>query len=294
MYDYIAPQTVPEAAAALSDTVLTARPLAGGTDLLVQMRHGTNRADVLVDLKRIPELTVGPHEANDGLRFGAAVACSDLAADRIIGDRYHALADATALIGGTAIRNRATVGGNLCNAAPSADTAPALIVLGASCLVSGPEGERWIAAEEFVTGPGRCALRHGELMTAISIPAPGPKSGSAYLRFIPRGEMDIAVAGAAASATLSDDRSTIVAARVALAAVAPVPLVVPAAAAILVGSPPTTDVLATACARAMEAAAPIDDVRGSAAFRRHIVGVLTRRALETALGRAREEVRTDG
>jgi carbon-monoxide dehydrogenase medium subunit len=196
------------------------------------------------------------------------------------------LIDAASIIGGTAIRGRATLGGNLCNAAPSGDTIPAMVVLGAEAEVAGPEGRRRVPVADFCTAPGETVLRPDELVVAFHFPPPRPNSGASYLRFIPRGEMDIAVAGAGAWVALSEDGETISDARVALAAVAPKPLLVEEAGTSLIGQAPSEDVIARAAAKAQAAALPIDDTRGTAAQRRHLVGVLVKRALRRAVARA--------
>lgn len=282
-FEYHAPTSIKAATGLLSGFKGRARPLAGGTDLLVKLRLGTLAADHIVDIKRIPETTRILFDAKQGLTIGAAVSCAGICEHREARRRYPAVIDAASLIGGAAIQNRATLGGNLCNAAPSADSAPALIVLGARCLVAGPKGRRWVPVEDFCLAPGRTALAAGEMLVAVRIPPPRPRSASAYMRFIPRGEMDIAVAGVGVALAL--ERGLIAKARVALAAVASRPLPVPDAGAALVGRPPGPEAFAEAAAAAREAASPITDLRGSAAQRRHLVGVLVERALALALER---------
>ncbi len=283
-FTYHAPATLPEALDLLALTVGGARPLAGGTDLLVQMRRDDRSPGGLIDVKRIPELREIRFDVGNGLRFGAAVTCAELCEHEDVAGSYPGLLDAVGLIGGTAVQGRATIGGNLCNAAPSADAVPVLIVLDAVCVVSGPKGEREVRAADFCIAPGKTLLADDELLVALRVPAPAPDSGGAYLRFTPRGEMDIAVAGAAAWLRL--DGSTIAEARVALAAVAPTPLFVPAAGALLAKKQPTEMLFAEAGRLAAEACTPITDHRGSEAQRRHLVGVLTRRCLMAALDRA--------
>jgi carbon-monoxide dehydrogenase medium subunit len=206
-----------------------------------------------------------------------------------VSEAYPGLIDAASIIGGPAIRERATLGGNLCNAAPSGDTIPAMIVLGATCTVAGPYGTRTVAAEQFCIAPGENVLGEGEMLVSIHFPSPRPNAGAHYLRFIPRGEMDIAVTGAGASVLLSDGHTEITDARIALAAVAPTPLLVDAAGDSLVGKAPDEDAFAEAARLAQEAACPITDVRGTEAQRRHLVGVLVRRALRGAASRAKGE-----
>lgn len=287
-FAYQAPASVGEAVALLADPDRGARPFAGGTDLLVQMRRGLFAPGMLVDVKRISELNRITFDPVEGLTIGAAVSCAWLCDHPTVRSAYPGLIDAASLIGGAAIQRRATLGGNLCNAAPSGDSIPALIVLGATATLAGPRGTRTVAVADFCTAPGKNVLRPGELLISLHVPAPAPNSGARYLRFIPRGEMDIAVAGAGAWLALSDDGATITDARIALSAVAPTPLWVKAAGEMLVGTAPTEEAFAAAAAIAQETARPISDVRGTAAQRRHLVGVLTRRALHGAYQRAQE------
>jgi carbon-monoxide dehydrogenase medium subunit len=202
---------------------------------------------------------------------------------------YPGLIDAASIIGGTAIQGRATLGGNLCNAAPSGDAISAMLMLGATCLIAGPAGRRVMPAEAFCRGPGQTELGRGELLVSIHFPPPQRYTGARYLRFTPRREMDIAVAGAGAWLALSDDLTTIMAARIALAAVAPTPLLAWSAGESLRGKAPTEAAFAAAAALAQAEAKPITDVRGSAAQRRHLVGVLVKRALAGAVRRAKGE-----
>ena len=282
-FAYQAPTTIDEAVALLAHRSEKARPLAGGTDLLVQLRRGVLEADLVVDVKRIPELNDISFDLIDGLTIGAAVCCARLCEYRDVQERYPALVDAVSIIGGVAIQGRATAGGNLCNAAPSADTVPALIVLGAECKIAGLRGERTVPVEAFCTGPGRTVLDTSEILVSIHLPVPVPNSGAQYLRLIPRGEMDIAVAGAGVSVVLSDDHTQVIGARVALAAVAPTPLLVSSAADSLIGKSPDEEAIARAGELAQAAVRPITDVRGTEAQRRHLVGVLVRRALRGAV-----------
>jgi CO/xanthine dehydrogenase FAD-binding subunit len=286
-FEYQAPISIPEVIALLAQPGKRARPLAGGTDLLVQMRQGLFDVDLLVDLKRIPELTGVTFDPEEGLTVGAGVSCDDLCRHPDVWNQYPGLTDAASIIGGPAIRGRATIGGNLCNAAPSGDTIPAMIVLRATCTIAGPEGARTVPVEAFCTAPRRTVLGPGELLVSLHFPPPVPHASARYLRFIPRGEMDIAVAGVGAWVALSEDHARITDARVALAAVAPTPLLVEAAGASLVGEAPTEEAFAEAARLAQEAARPITDVRGTAPQRRHLVGVLTRRALRGATRRAK-------
>jgi carbon-monoxide dehydrogenase medium subunit len=254
----------------------------------VQLRRHQLEVDLVVDVKRIPELTTVSLDPARGLTVGAAVTCARLCEHPGVRQVYPALIDAISLIGGAAIQERATVGGNLCNAAPSGDSIPALIVLGATCTVAGPGGVRTVPAEAFCTAPGVTVLGKGEVLVSIHLPAPKPLSGAGYVRFTPRGEMDLAVAGAGAWMRLGEERSRIVDAHVALSAVAPTPLLVESAGEALVGQAPSEEAFAQAAMLAQEVARPISDVRGTGAQRRHLVGVLVKRALRVAADRAVE------
>lgn len=284
-FDYAAPRSLAEALDLLARNP-RARPFAGGTDLLVQMRAGQLDPDLLVDLKHIPELNELDCDGSGTLRLGAAVPCCRIYEDERVRRYWPALAEVAEMIGGIPIQSRASLGGNLCNAAPSADSVPVLIALRAVCRIAGPSGERRIAVEEFCTGPGQTVLGPGELLVGFEIPPPEPASGACYLRFTPRAEMDIAVAGAAAAVRLSN--GVIAWARVALAAVAPTPLLVREAGDWLADKAPTEENIREAAELARKAAKPITDMRGTAEQRRHLVGVLTRRALQQAIARARE------
>lgn len=286
-FEYIAPTTVGEAVAALAGKGDRVRPLAGGTDLIVQLRCGLLDVDLVVDVKKISELNMVTYRPGEGLTIGAAVPCHRIVEHADIVRVYPGLVDAVGLIGGTAIKGRATMGGNLCNAAPSGDSIPAMIVLKANCTVVGPAGVRTVAVEHFCTGPGETVLGRGELLVSIHFPPPVANSGVCYLRFTPRHEMDIAVVGVGASVVLSADRPTISAARVAMGAVGPTPLYAEAAGAVLKGKAPSEESFAEAARLAQVAARPITDMRGTDAQRRHLVGVLTRRALRGAVERAK-------
>jgi carbon-monoxide dehydrogenase medium subunit len=286
--DYAAPTTLAEAVALLAQAGDRGRVLAGGTDVLVQVREGRRDVDLLVDVKKVPELNELSYDPRQGLRLGAAVPCYRIYEHPDVPRVYPGLNDAVSLVGGIQIQSRASVGGNLCNGSPAADTIPPLIAHEAVAVIAGPQGTREVPVEKFCTGPGRTVLGRGELLVSLHLPAPKPHSAGHYLRFIPRNEMDIAVVGAGVTVTLDASRSRCVAARVALAAVAPTPLLVPEAAAALVDGPLTEGHLDRAAALAQAAARPIGDMRGTAEYRRHLVGVLTRRALRGAFARARE------
>jgi carbon-monoxide dehydrogenase medium subunit len=278
-FEYLAPATIDEAVSALAAHP-TARVLAGGTDLLAQLKSGRRQTALVVDVKRIPELLEIRMEEG-GLRLGAAAPCIRVAAHPDVRAYYPSLVELASLIGGTAIQGRASIGGNLCNAAPSADGVPLLIVLSAVARVAGPKGMREIPVEAFCTAPGKNALGEGEFLVDLFLPKPAPGFRAHYQRFIPRNEMDIAVVGVGASATVTDGQIT--SARLALASVAPVPLFVPEVGAALVGHAPTEARIAEAAALAAAAAKPISDMRAPAEYRRHLCGVLSRRALAAVL-----------
>ncbi len=286
-FSYVAATTIPEAVALL-DEKANARILAGGTDLIVQVREARRDVDWMIDIKSIPEVNALDYNANTGLTLGAAVECYKIYADDAICDAYPGLIDATKIIGGTAIQGRAAVGGNLCNASPAADGIPPLIVLNASCVIAGPNGERELPVEHFCTAPGQTALEKCEMLVSLKVPAPESNASSYYLRFIPRNEMDIAVVGAGAAVTLDDTKQTIVSARIALAAVAPTPLFAEEASALLAGREVSDEAIDAAAQAAQAIARPISDMRGTAEQRTHLVGVLTRRALNGAIQRVRD------
>jgi xanthine dehydrogenase FAD-binding subunit len=285
-FDYAAPGSLAEASALLARANGAARILAGGTDLLVQLREHLKDADLVVDVKRIPELMELSYDPKQGLRLGASVPCYRVYENAELSAAYPALADAARIVGGWQIQSRASVGGNLCNSSPAGDTIPPLYVLDARCLIIGSAGQREIPAREFCVGPGRNVLQPGEMLATIIIPPPAAKSSSAYERFIPLNEMDIAVVGVASWVRLAEDGKTIAEARVAIGAVAPTPRLAAEASRWLAGKPSTEETFARAGELAREAASPINDMRGTEEFRVHLVGVLTRRTLARAVERA--------
>jgi carbon-monoxide dehydrogenase medium subunit len=286
-FEYVAPCSVEEACALLDAHGPRAKILAGGTDILVQLRDGLRSAEVVVDIKRIAEVMDVTFRADGGLTLGAAVPCYRIYGDARIVEGYPALADAARIIGGWQIQGRASVGGNLCNSSPAGDTIPAVIVERATCRIAGPRGRRSVPAVEFCTAPGKNVLGRGELLVALEFPAREERSGSRYLRFIPRNEMDIAVAGAGAWLRLDASGRTVEEARIALAAVAPTPVAADEAASWLPGKTASTESFERAGELARKAARPISDLRGPKEYRVHLVGVLVRRALESAAARAR-------
>jgi CO/xanthine dehydrogenase FAD-binding subunit len=285
-FDYVAPKSAEEVVQLLTGKNGDARILAGGTDLLVQMREGRRTANLIIDVKNIPELTQITFDPKNGLRIGAAASCSQICGDENVGKYFPGLVDAIHLIGGVQIQNRASVGGNLCNASPAADAIPALIVHEAVCHIAGPNGTRTLPVEEFCVAPGKNALQSGEFLTSVSVPNPEQNFGASYLRFIPRNEMDIAVVDAGASVVLDADRKRFVSARIALGAVAPTPLPASDAGAFLAGKEVTRENIKEAARMAQAIAKPITDLRGTSEHRKHLCTVLVERALNKAIERA--------
>ena len=284
--DYASPNTLQEAVDLMSQNKGRAALLAGGTDVLVQLRAGRRDVDVLVDTKGIPELNELSYDPGSGLTLGAAVPCYRIYNDAAISKAYPGLIDSASLIGGIQIQGRASIGGNLCNAAPSADAIPAMIALGVTCNITGSGGTRQVAVEDICTAPGQTQLKSDEIMVSMHFPPPRPNFGARYIRFIPRNEMDIAVAGAGVSVEL--ENGAFKSARVSLASVAPTPLFVKEAGEALVGKPVNDESVQLAANIARDAAKPITDMRGTIKYRTHLCEVLTRRALNTAIERAKE------
>ncbi len=283
---YRAPRSIPEAVSLLSSEA-GAFALGGGTDLLVQQRSGARQPGSFIDLKRIPGM-LGIEQLPSLWRIGAATACGEVASHPGLRSELPGLVEAAGLIGSKQVQGRASLGGNLCNASPAADSVPALVANRAVLVVAGPEGERRIAAECLTLGPGRTVLGRGEFVCAIEIPRPAARQSDAYLRFIPRTEMDIAVVGAAASLRV-DEGGRCIAARIALGAVAPTVLTSPEADAALTGSMLEPEAIAACVAIAQAACSPISDRRGTAEFRRHVAGVLLRRVILAASQRLAKE-----
>jgi carbon-monoxide dehydrogenase medium subunit len=286
-FDYAAPTSLAEATALLARANGTARILAGGTDLLVQLREHLRDADLVVDVKRIPELMELSFDPKRGLRLGAAVPCYQIYENAAVAAAYPALLDAARIVGGWQIQSRASVGGNLCNSSPAGDTIGPLIALQARCVIVGPDRQREVPVEAFCVAPGKNVLKRGEILATILLGPREPRTGSAYERFIPRNEMDIAVVGAASWVQLSAAGDTIAQARVGLAAIAPTPKFADDASRWLAGKQATEETFLQAGELAGKAASPISDMRGTAEFRSHLVGVLTRRTLAKAVARAR-------
>ena len=268
---YETPKTAQAAAALLAAATGPVKVLAGGTDLIVQMRAGVQKPGLLVDVKHIAEMTTVSNE-NGAWRIGAAVACMKLTEDKSFSKAWPGVIDGVNLVGSVQVRGRASIGGNLCNASPAADSVPAMIAAGAVAQIVGPAGKREVPVEQIPAGPGKTSLAKGELVTSFLLPKRPARSGDAYLRFTPRTEMDIAVVGVGINITLG--------------AVAERALLVPEAAAALVGSKIDDAALDRLAAAASAAARPIDDKRGTKEFRIKVAGVLARRAAKIALDRA--------
>lgn len=305
-FEYYAPRSLQEALNVFVEKGEGGKCLAGGTDLLVQMKEGHRHVPYLVSLRHIPELSGIDFSERDGLRIGAMTVMADIAGDVLIQTRFSALADGAGIVGSYQTRNMATLGGNIANAAPSAETAPPLIVLGAQVRIVGagasrtrgqaltrtiPDGmeERTIPIEDFFVGPGQTVLGPGDILVDFHVPAPPPRSGSYYERHTPRKEMDIAVVGTAAFVTLNAD-DTFKEVRICLGAVAPTPIRAHEAERFLIGKSSTDEAALEEAGRlAREASRPISDVRGSIAFRRELVRVMTIRSVRLAAARARGE-----
>ncbi len=284
---YEVPATVEAAVKLLASAGGVAKVLAGGTDLLVQMRTDLVEPELIVNVKKIGELGVISAESG-GFRFGAAVSGMELVEHAALAAAWPGVIDGVKLIGSIQIKGRASVGGNICNGSPAADSTPAMIAAGAVASVAGPGGRREVAVEDIVTGPGQTSIAKDEIVVSFLLPARPANSGDAYLRFTPRTEMDIAVVGAAVNLTL-DGGGTCTTARVALGAVAPTPLLVAEAADALIGTAVDDAALENLAAAASAACRPIDDKRGTIEYRTKVAGVLARRAAGIALERARQD-----
>lgn len=288
-FELFEPATASEASALLVRHGDKASLLAGGTDLLVEIKEQLRRPDVVIDLKHIPGLARLAFDPVRGLSIGALVTAREVETSADVQRDYAGLAQAVRELGSIQIRNRATIAGNICRASPSADTLPPLIADGASLRIAGPAGERSLAMEAFFTGPGRTVLAAGEIVTGIDVPARKPGMGKCYIKHGRRKAMELATVGVAVNVTMSGE--TVGDIRIVLGAVAPTPLRATAAEAVLRGAKLNADVIAKAADAAMAAASPISNVRASAGYRRAMVGELTRRAVERAAETARGVVR---
>jgi aerobic carbon-monoxide dehydrogenase medium subunit len=282
--EYTAPETVKAAVALLAKAKGSAYVLAGGSDLLVRMKGGFIEPDLVVDIKRIKAMREVKKTAT-GFSIGAAVPCAALGENKALVKAWPGVVEAANLIGSKQIQGRCTITGNLCNAGPAADSVPALVAAGAKAVIQGPKGKRVVPVEQVPVGPGKTSLKKGELVESIQLPARKPRSGDAYLRFIPRSEMDIAVVSAGVNVSL-DAKGVVTDARVSLGAVAPTVLLVPAAAKALIGSKLDDAALEKLGAAASAACRPIDDKRGTIEFRTKVAAVLAKRAAKIAYARA--------
>jgi carbon-monoxide dehydrogenase medium subunit len=283
---YEAPRSLDQAVALLAGEHGEARVLAGGTDLLVQMKTDIIDPVLIVDIKGIAETRQIKEEAG-GFRVGAAVTGAELKEHAKLKALWPGVVEAANLIGSTQVQGRATMGGNLCNGSPAADSVPALIAAGARASIVGPKGRRELAVEDVMLAPRKLALDKGEIVASFLLPARAERTGDAYLRFIPRTEMDIAVVGCGVCLTL-DAKGVCTAARVSLGAVAARPLLVAEAASALIGTNVDDAALQKLDAAAQAACRPIDDKRGTKEYRVKVAGVLARRATQIALERARK------
>jgi len=288
-FEYFAPTSLDEAIQLLSRDGNGGRALAGGTDLVVQMKEGGAKFPMpsyVVSLRRLPEIKGIEFGEREGLRIGAGVTMAEVAESALIRERYPLIAEGAGLVGSLQTMNMATVGGNVCNAAPSADIVPPLLACDADAVIAGPSGRRTLPLEEFFLGPGVTTLQPRELLVELLAPPPAPRTGGAYARHTPRKQMDIAVVGVGVALTLSAS-DVIERARIALGAVAPTPVRAREAEAVLVGQAVSDGVFAQAAEAAAAECRPISDIRGSAEFRRHLVRVMTERLLREAVERAR-------
>ena len=286
--DYERPINLKAALEILQNNGETTKILAGGTDILTKLRIRRELPDLLLDSKEIPELNELSYNPNSGLIVGGAVPLYKLYDHADVKEYYQSIVDSTKIIGGIPIQGRATLGGNLCNAAPSADAIPPLIVLGATASIHSLNGSREVSIREFCTGPGSTILKNNEIVVSINIPAPKQNSGAHYMRFIPRNEMDIAVVGVGTSVKLSDDGSKFEDAQVSLASVAPTPLHVTSITDYLSGKEINDENIEKAGELAKDASKPISDMRGTAEYRQHLCTVLTKRSLKQSIERAKE------
>ena len=285
-FEYLEARTVRQAISMLQRYGENARIVAGSTDFLVRWRQGVWNPEHVINIQRVAGLSRITYSSRNGLRIGALVTVRTLEQHPMVRRRYPALAAAAASFAGVQVRNLATVAGNICNASPSGDTIPALLVFDAQCRIAGPDGDRWVALDQFFTGPGRTVLRSDELLAEIRVPPPAANTGSHFIKHSPRGAMDIATVGVASLVSLDGRRGPCSQARIALGAVGPTPVRAYSAEDILRGQDINQELIRSAADSARDGVKPIDDIRGSAAHRKEIVGVLTRRTLEQALSSA--------
>ena len=285
-FEYLEARTVRQAISMLQRYGENACIVAGSTDFLVRWRAGVWNPDHVINIQRVAGLSRITYSGRNGLRIGALVTIRAIEQHAAVRRYYPALAAAAASFAGVQVRNLATVGGNICNASPSGDMIPGLLVFGSECKIVGADGERVVALDKFFTGPGQTVLQHGELLTEIRVPVPARNTGSHYIKHSPRGAMDIATVGVASLVSLDGRNGPCAEARIALGAVAPTPIRAYSAEDSLRGQALTQDLLIAAANLARDGVRPIDDIRGSAEHRKEIVGVLTRRTLEQAFNAA--------
>ena len=282
-FEYLEARTLRQAISLLQRYGDQARLVAGSTDFLVRWRQGVWQPQYVINLQHIPALQRVSYSARNGLRLGAMVTVQTLETHPAIRRHYPALATGATSFAGVQLRNLATVGGNICNASPAGDTLPALLAFDTQCRVVGPEGERMVALDQFFAGPGRTVLRPGEILAELRLPPPLPNSGSLYIKHSPRGAMDIATVGVASMISLERRGAVCREVRIALASVAPTPVRARGVEDMLRGQTLTPQLMAAAAQEAQTRVTPIDDVRGSAAYRKSIVEALTQRTLERAI-----------
>ena len=287
--DYSSPETLSEALGLLNNYQKDAGILAGGTDLIVKMRANRVNPTQVIDIKAIPELNQININSNNDLTIGSAIPCYKIYNNSEIMNLRPELKDSASIIGGTQIQGRASLGGNICNAAPSADSVPLLIALGTTCNVQSINGERTIPLENLFSGPGQTVLEPNELLISITIPRKSDLAGANYIRFIPRNEMDIAVVGTGVSVVISDNKKNFESVRVSLASVGPTPIFVDGIDKEISGQEINDESIRVVSNMAKNASKPISDMRGTAEFRQHLCEVLTRRALITSIQRAKGE-----
>jgi CO/xanthine dehydrogenase FAD-binding subunit len=292
-FEYHSPNTITDASELLNTYKDKARVLAGGTDLIPNMHAGKYAPEHIVNIKSIPGLNKITHDTKTGLTLGPLVKLNELIYSDVLRDNYPILCEVAQLMASHQVRNLATVGGNLCNAAPSADTAPILIALDSTITIMGSGGDRCLALEEFFSGPGSTALEYGELLTKIQVPPIPPRTGLAYIKHGTRKALEIAVVGVAALIQLEDKSEVCKSARVVVAACAPTPLRVPSAEKLLIGKKLSDRDFELASNAASEAVSPITDVRACDTYRREMVKVQCKRALELAGSRVYSTTKTE-
>ncbi|MBI4527322.1 MAG: xanthine dehydrogenase family protein subunit M [Deltaproteobacteria bacterium] len=292
-FEYFEPSSIEEAREVLRRGNGQYKILAGGTDIINQLRRRAVTCEGLVNIKRLPGIGSWSAEPGKGLHIGATTLMRELETSRVVAERFPSLVDSLKVIGSIQLRNIATIGGNLCNASPAADTAPSFIVLGASAtFLDGGSIPQTVPIEEFFAGPGRSILATEGLLLRVDVPEPERFTGDGFERLTPRSAMDIAIASAASRVTLDTSSGRVVDAAIALGAVAPRPLRARKAEDVLRGKEPTPELLAKAGATAKEECNPIDDLRGTAAYRRAMIAVLVRRTLEKSIERANRRAGT--